>query len=63
MNTIMNDLHIDTLDKVRQFLQGTDEIDLTIDGKHNCYEFIKRTLMRRYDSRGSTLMSVLDYLH
>jgi len=46
MNTIMNDLHVDTLDKVRQFLQGTDEIDLTIDGKHNRYEFIKRTLMR-----------------
>jgi hypothetical protein len=35
MNTIMNDSHIDTLGKVRQFLAGTDEIDLAIDGKKN----------------------------
>ena len=27
----MNDSHIDTLEKVRQFLGGTDEIDLAID--------------------------------
>jgi hypothetical protein len=33
MNTIMNDSHIDTLEKVRQFLGGTDEIVLAIDGK------------------------------
>jgi hypothetical protein len=46
MNTIMNDSHIDTLDKVRQFLDGTDEIDLAIDGKKNRYDFIKHTLMR-----------------
>ncbi len=46
MNTIMNDSHIDTLDKVRQFLGGTDEIDLAIDGKKNRYDFIKRSLMR-----------------
>jgi hypothetical protein len=42
----MNDSHIDTLDKVRLFLQGTDEIDLEINGKHNRYDFIKRTLIR-----------------
>ena len=51
MNTIMNDSHIDTLDKVRQFLGGTDEIDLAIDGKKNRYDFIKHTLMRfKYDA-------------
>ncbi len=42
----MNDLHIDTLDKVRQFLDGTDEIELAITGKQNRYDFIKRTLIR-----------------
>ncbi len=42
----MNDSHIDTLEKVRQFLGGTDEIDLEIDGKKNRYDFVKRSLMR-----------------
>ncbi|MCP3952946.1 MAG: integrase, partial [Desulfobacterales bacterium] len=42
----MNDSHIDTLEKMRQFLGGTDEIDLEIDGKKNRYDFIKRSLMR-----------------
>lgn len=46
MNTIMNDSHIAPLEKVRQFLDGTDEIDLAIDGKKNRYDFIKRTLKR-----------------
>lgn len=46
MNTIMNDKHIDTLDKVRQFLDGTDEVELTIAGKKQRYDFIKRTLIR-----------------
>ena len=32
---------IDTLEGVRQFLDGTDEIDLAIDGKKNRYDFIK----------------------
>ncbi len=35
-----------TAEKVRQFLAGTGEIDLAIDGKKNRYEFIKHTLMR-----------------
>ncbi len=53
MNTIMNDHHIDTLDKARLLLQGTDEIDLAIDGKRNRYDFIKRTLMRfKYSKPG-----------
>ncbi len=53
MNTIMNDHHIDTLDKARLLLQGTDEIDLAIDGKRNRYDFIKRTLMRfKYSKLG-----------
>ncbi len=42
----MNDSPIDSLEKVRQFLGGTDEVDLAIDGKRNRYDFIKRTLMR-----------------
>ncbi|MCP3668265.1 MAG: transposase family protein [Gammaproteobacteria bacterium] len=46
MNTIMNDSHIDTLDKVRKFLGGTDQLELAIYGKKNRYEFIKQTLMR-----------------
>ena len=41
----MNDSPIDSLEKVRQFLGGTDEVDLAIDGKRNRYDFIKRTLM------------------
>lgn len=42
----MNDSPIDTLEKVRQFLRGSNEIELSIDGKKNRYDFIKRTLMR-----------------
>ncbi len=44
----MNDSHIDILEKVHQYLGGTDEIDLEIDGKmvkKNSYDFIKRSLM------------------
>ncbi len=40
LSRIMNDHHIDTLDKARLFLQGTDEIDLAIDGKRNRYDFM-----------------------
>jgi transposase InsO family protein len=46
MNTIMNDLQIDTLEKVRRFLEGTAEIDFSIDTKEDRYAFIQRTLIR-----------------
>lgn len=39
----MNDSYIDTLDKVRPFLDGTDEIYLAIDAKKNRYDFMQRT--------------------
>lgn len=46
MNTIMNDTHIDTLDKVRQFFEGTEQIDFSIDAKTDRYAFIQRSLIR-----------------
>ena len=47
----MNDSHIKTIEQVQQFLTGTDSIELSIDGKQNRYDFIKRTLIRfKYNS-------------
>ncbi len=42
----MNDSNINTLEKMRQFLAGTDQVELVIDGRIQRYDFIKRTLMR-----------------
>src|SRR4030066_2124595 len=55
MKTIMNDAQIKTLEQVRQFLEGTGGVDLTIDAKEDRYAWIQRTLIRfRYRQLGKT---------
>jgi len=55
MKTIMNDAQIKTLEQVRQFLEGTGVVDLTIDAKEDRYAWIQHTLIRfRYRHLGKT---------
>ena len=42
----MNDTQIKTLEQVRQFLEGTAEIELCIDAKEDRYAWIQTTLVR-----------------
>jgi transposase InsO family protein len=46
MNTIMNDTHIKTLDQVRQFLEGTEAVELAINCRDERYAWIEQTLIR-----------------
>jgi transposase InsO family protein len=46
MKTIMNDSHIETLEQVRQFLQGAAVMEMAIQSKAECYRWIQRTLVR-----------------
>ena len=51
----MNDTQIRTLEQVRQFLEGTGVVDLTIDAQEDRYAWIQRTLIRfRYRRLGKT---------
>ncbi len=64
MVTYMNDKKIQTLDDVRTFLEGTTEIEFSIEGKDECYRWIRKTLVRfRYLSLGKAERGrVLRYL-
>ncbi len=46
MVTHMNDKHVKNLDQVRQFLEGTEALELVIEDKHERYAWIERTLRR-----------------
>jgi transposase InsO family protein len=46
MNTHMNDSQLQTLEQVRQFLQGTRQIEFSIQDKADRYAFIQRSLIR-----------------
>lgn len=46
MRTIMNDTRIRTIEQVRRFLDGTDEIEFLIDSKEKSYEWIEEILTR-----------------
>ena len=46
MNTIMNDSQVSTLEQIRQFLDGTDSMEMAISSKSECYDWIRRTLAR-----------------
>ncbi len=46
MVTHMNDKHIKNLDQVREFLEGTEALELVIEDKHERYAWIERTLRR-----------------
>ncbi len=46
MKTIMNDSHIETLEQVRQFLDGAAVIKITIPSKTECYRWIREVLVR-----------------
>ncbi len=51
----MNDTQIKTLEQVRQFLEGTGVVDLTIDVKEDRYVWIQHALMRfRYWQLGKS---------
>ncbi|MCU7896619.1 MAG: integrase, partial [Candidatus Thiodiazotropha sp. (ex Lucinoma aequizonata)] len=42
----MNDKKIQTLDEVRAFLDGTTDIEFSIEGKDERYQWIRKTLVR-----------------
>ena len=42
----MNDSQVSTLEQVRQFLEGTDGVELAISSKPERYEWIRQTLVR-----------------
>ena len=49
----MNDSHIETLEQVRQFLDGVAVMEITIPSKTECYRWIQGTLVRfRYLTLG-----------
>jgi len=53
MKTIMNDSHIETLEQVRQFLDGAAAMEIAISSKTEGYRWIQRTLVRfRYLTLG-----------
>jgi hypothetical protein len=46
MKTIMDDSQVSTLEQVREFLAGTNRIEITIALKRECYDWIRRALIR-----------------
>jgi hypothetical protein len=46
MKTIMNDTQIKTFEQMRQFLEGTANIELCIEAKEDRYAWIQTTLVR-----------------
>ncbi len=46
MVTHMNDKHIKNLNQVREFLEGTQALELVIEDKQERYEWIEHTLRR-----------------
>ncbi len=53
MVTYMNDQRIRTLDDVRSFLEGTAEVEFSIENRDERYRWIQATLLKfRYASLG-----------
>ncbi len=49
----MDDLQVTTLEQVSRFLEGTESIEMSISSKAECYDWIRRTLVRfRYLTLG-----------
>jgi len=46
MKTFMNDTKLETLDQVRQFLEGTEAISFQIESKDARYRWIQHTLVK-----------------
>jgi transposase InsO family protein len=46
MKTIMDDSQVLTLEQVKRFLDGTDSMELAISSKSECYDWVRRTLIR-----------------
>ena len=65
MVTHMNDKHVKNLDQVRQFLEGTETLELVIEDKQERYAWIERTLKRfRYRTLSKADKGlILRYLH
>lgn len=53
MNTIMDDSQIETMEQVRCFLAGVTAVEMAISSKTECYDWVRRTLVRfRYLTLG-----------
>jgi transposase InsO family protein len=60
METIMDDSQLSTVDQVREFLEGTDRVGITIPSKALCYDWVRRTLIRfEYRALGRSQRGVL----
>jgi hypothetical protein len=46
MKIIMNESQIETMEQVRCFLRGTGALEMAISSKSECYDWIRRTLIR-----------------
>ena len=46
MNTIMDDSQIQTMEQVRCFLEGVTAVEMAISSKAECYDWVRRTLVR-----------------
>jgi hypothetical protein len=46
MKTLMNDIQLETLDQVRQFLEGTEAISFQIESKKARYRWLQHTLVK-----------------
>ena len=55
MNTIMDDSQIETMKQVKFFLTGVTAVEMAISSKTECYDWLRRTLVRfRYPTLGKT---------
>jgi transposase InsO family protein len=61
MKAIMDDSQVSTLEQVKRFLEGTDRIGIALFLKSECYDWVRRTLIRfkyltlRRSDRGTLL--------
>ena len=46
MKTLMNDTQLETLDQVRQFLEGTEAVSFQIESKDARYRWLQHTLVK-----------------
>jgi hypothetical protein len=46
MKTLMNDTQLETLDQIRQFLEGTETVSFQIESKDLRHRWLQRTLVK-----------------
>jgi len=62
MVTYMNDKKIQTLDDIRVFLKGTTDIDFSIEGKDERYQWIRQTFWKLDRQHNVFLRTSLDVM-